>query len=414
MLRVAVTGIIGLLLVGAGLAGPTSSRASQSWIQSYHDAGHTGYNPKESTVSRSNVSQLQLLWGSSALTDTVAGMAVDGGVVYAESFASTANLAAIETSTGATLWTATPGNTGFSYFSPIAVGDGLVFAQCSFNDQGGTSYGAVCAYKKTTGKLKWQWSSPCNCQPESGLNSPMVFADDAIYFGYSNGGAGGAEYFVALDAKSGTVLWTYGTGGPNTAGYATVAVSNGLVYVGCNGNNFQGVCALNQTSGAPVWSANIGTNSLAFTVSNSTLIVNANLIYEAIALDASTGAMLWTYTTDGNDEPVAVAKNVAYGHGSGGELFALDASTGTQLWATSAQNLSSSPSVAHGIVYVAQSGSNWPAASAYNAKNGALLWSSPGGAGYGYVPPVVANGTLFIANGPCGFVCAYGLTTAHR
>jgi len=411
MLQPGRTRTIGLLVLAAVLAGTTPALAAQNWMQSYYDGAHTGYNPHETTLSASNVSALQLQWGSSGPTNGVAGFALDDGVVYAESFASSDNLAAIDAATGATLWTVTARNTGESYTAPVATGDRLVFAQCSFTDGGG-GYGAVCAYRKSTGEMVWQWSNPCNCAPESTLNSPMVYANGAVYFGYSNGGAGGSEYVVALDAKSGSVLWTYDTGTSNSLGYAGVAVGNGLVYVGCNGSNFAGVCALSQSSGGLVWSANIGTNSLAFTVGKNLLFVNANFVYEVIALDASTGSTVWTFATDGTDLPVALAKNVVYANGSGHELYALKARTGAQIWSTTPQSLSSSPSVANGVIYVGQSGNNWPAASAFDASNGSLLWSSSG-AGYGYAPPIVANGTLYIANAPCGAICAYGLTGAR-
>ncbi len=404
---------IGSFILGGILAGAAPAMA-QNWPESYFDGAHSGFNPKETTLSVANVSGLQLQWGSSGPTSGVAGFALDGGVVYAESFASSDNLAALNAATGATVWSVTAGNVGSSANAPVATGGNLVFAQCSFADQGGASYGAVCAYKKSNGKLIWQWSSPCNCLPEGGLNSSMVYDSGAIYFGYSNGGGGGSEYFVAVDAKTGSPLWTYGTGGPNTAGYATVAVGDGLVYVGCNGNGFNGVCALNQSNGTLAWSANIGTNSLAFSVGKKLLFVNAYFEYEVIALDVSTGSTVWTFATDGSDFPAAVAKNVVYARGSDYELNALNAKTGALIWSGTPQNITSSPSLANGVIYVGQAGSNWPAASAFDASDGTLLWSSPGGAGYGYVSPIVANGTLYIANAPCGAICAYGLPGAHQ
>jgi outer membrane protein assembly factor BamB len=388
--------------------------AAQNWPQSYFNAAHTGYNSNETTLSAANVSQLQLQWGSSGPSDGVAGFALDNGVIYAEGFGSTNNLAAIDAATGATLWTVTAGNVGFSYNAPVAVHGGLVYAQCSFVDGSGYGYGAVCAYKKSDGKLIWQWSSPCNCAPEGALNSPMVYANGSIYFGYSDGGCCGSEYFVAADARTGSTLWTYGTGGHNTAGYAAVAVGNGLVYVGCNGNNFAGVCALNQSDGTLSWSTNIGTNSLGLTVGKNQLYVDANFNYEIVALNATTGTTAWTFTTDGTDYPVALAKNVVYARGSNSELNAVNAKTGANIWSDTPQNISSSPSVANGVIYVGQSGNNWPAASAFDATNGSLLWSSPGGAGYGYVAPVVANGVLYIANAPCGAICAYHLADSHH
>ena len=404
----AVTAVLAMSLASAAMA--------QNWPQTYFNPAHTGYNKKETTLSPSNIANLQLVWGNSTLGTAVDGFALNNGVIYAQSFATSDNLAAIDATTGATLWTVTTRNVGFSYNDPVATGGRLVFAQCSFVDTISHDYGAVCAYKQSTGKLVWQWSNPCNCQPEAGLTSPLVYANGVVYFGYGNGGIGGAEYMVAADAKNGATLWTYGFGSSNSAGYAAVAVDNGLVYVACNGQNgFQGVCALNQSDGSLVWSTNIGSNSLGFTVGKNLLYVNAHYIYELFALDAATGAPVWTFATDGTNYPAALAKGVLYARGSNNEINAVNATTGAAIWATTSQGISASPSAANGVIYAAQSGNNVPAASAFDARDGSLLWSAPG-AGYGSVQSFVANGTLYIANGSCGQICAYGLPAgkSHR
>ena len=99
------------------------------------------------------------------------------------------------------------------------------------------------------------------------------------------------------------------------------------------------------------------------------------------ALDASTGAMLWSYQT-GNfwvySSP-AVADDVVYvgsnDHlaSSGGNLFALNASTGKMLWSyLTGGEVYSSPAVANGVVYIGGGDKN---IYALNACSGEMLWS---------------------------------------
>jgi len=109
------------------------------------------------------------------------------------------------------------------------------------------------------------------------------------------------------------------------------------------------------------------------------------------ALNATTGALLWSYETNGEVEssPV-VANGVVYVGSDDGNVYALNATTGALVWSyTTAGVVYSSPAVANGLVYV-----GWYASSggviALNANNGALVWSYPTGAVYS--SPAVGNG----------------------
>ncbi len=79
------------------------------------------------------------------------------------------------------------------------------------------------------------------------------------------------------------------------------------------------------------------------------------------ALNASTGAKLWSFTTDlGVRSSPAVANGVVYvgsyetaGNGEGGNMYALNASTGAKLWSDNTGSaVLSSPAVVDGVVYV--------------------------------------------------------------
>jgi outer membrane protein assembly factor BamB len=75
--------------------------------------------------------------------------------------------------------------------------------------------------------------------------------------------------------------------------------------------------------------------------------------HDIYAVDAATGALVWTYVTRG---PVltspAVANGVVFVSSEGGRLYALDASSGGRKWSYYFTRLESSPAVADGMVYV--------------------------------------------------------------
>src|SRR5207344_2567233 len=96
----------------------------------------------------------------------------------------------------------------------------------------------------------------------------------------------------------------------------------------------------------------------------------------------------WSSTTGG---PVffsspAVANGVAYVGSADGNLYALNASTGAFLWSyTTGSFVGSSPAVANGVAYVGSVDGNLYA---LNASTGAFLWSSTTGGAVGSSPAV--------------------------
>jgi hypothetical protein len=76
--------------------------------------------------------------------------------------------------------------------------------------------------------------------------------------------------------------------------------------------------------------------------------------HNVYALNASTGAKLWSYAT-GNwvESSPAVAKGVVHVGSDDGNVYALDASTGAKLWSyTTGDWVEPSPAVANGVVYI--------------------------------------------------------------
>jgi eukaryotic-like serine/threonine-protein kinase len=78
------------------------------------------------------------------------------------------------------------------------------------------------------------------------------------------------------------------------------------------------------------------------------------------ALNASTGAKLWSYTTGNaisNSSP-AVANGVVYIGSEDNNEYALNASTGAKLWSYYIGAFSSSPAIVDGVLYIHTGGAS--------------------------------------------------------
>ena len=166
--------------------------------------------------------------------------------------------------------------------------------------------------------LKWRYDPDYG-----GVSTAPAVANGVVYVGTDNGSV------FALDARTGTVLWSY-----TTAGFvqSSPAVANGVVYFGSADNN---VYALNASTGAKLWSYATGSG---WPVTSSPAVANGVVYvgsddHNVYALNATTGALLWSYTTGGCvDSSPAVANGVVYVGSDDHNVYALNASTGAKLW----------------------------------------------------------------------------------
>jgi len=246
------------------------------------------------------------------------------------------------------------------------------------------------------GNLELKWKNPIGAYMTSGGISSTVTVDGVVYFGSTDG----AVY--ALNATTGTKLWSF------TTGYlvdSSPAVANGVVYVGSWDGNLY---ALNASTGAKLWKYATESECTGATLCGSGLVgtsptVANGVVYFAafdgnvFALNASTGALLWKYTTGLHVyASPAVANGVVYVGSQDGNEYALNASTGAKLWsyATTVNNVFSSAAVAYGVVYIGASDGN---VYALNASTGSLLWSHYYGDDLIDSSPAVANGVVYIS-----------------
>ncbi len=228
------------------------------------------------------------------------------------------------------------------------------------------------------------------------LGAPAVVGG-VLYVGSENQSA------YAINAATGKVAWRVHVGPISSA----PAVANGMVYVASYGP----VVALDASTGATVWtfstyrggflSSPAVANGVVFVASHTTAIV--------YALDASTGAELWSFQSSNRvDASPAVVGGVVYICTYGDGLLALDASTGTKLWSSTAGE-SGSPAVANGVVYV---GSFEGVLSALDAGTGTVLWTSQTGGGI-YGSAAVAEGAVYVGSAD-GSVSAFDAATGTQ
>jgi eukaryotic-like serine/threonine-protein kinase len=196
--------------------------------------------------------------------------------------------------------------------------------------------------------------------------------------------------------KSLTLKWSFKAGDQPYLDNTPV-VENGVVYTGSGKGN---VYAINAKTGAMLWSQNVGGVTSSPAVADGVVYVSAGsspggTLY---ALNAATGDQLWSYALGSNVQsipPPTVVDGVVYlaltVNSDDGQLFALNGSTGTLLWSYDLGNpAKSSPAVADGRVYFGMG--------ALDAATGALLWGLPRYS-TGASSNAVANGLVYLARG---------------
>ncbi len=111
------------------------------------------------------------------------------------------------------------------------------------------------------------------------------------------------------------------------------------------------------------------------------------------ALNASTGALLWQYTTGGSVYSAPTVSNMVYFGSMDGNLYALDPGTGALVWKYTTAEGINSPAVGIGrgadlVFFASEDPNNWNEGTFYAlyASTGTLMWStSVGTSQNGYV-----------------------------
>ena len=167
------------------------------------------------------------------------------------------------------------------------------------------------------------------------------------------------------------VAWQYTLSGSSSYP-SSPAIVNSSVYFAANDGY---VYALNATTGALIWRYSTGWSPLfSLAVVNGVVYIGANT--KVLALKADTGVPLWQQTVGRNiKSSPAVVNGLLYigaqAQGAGYNVVALNATTGAPVWTYLVSGeIASSPAVVNGLVYINSGGSLY----ALNAVTGALLW----------------------------------------
>ena len=228
-------------------------------------------------------------------------------------------------------------------------------------------------------KLVWQHSLTEEFGRVSGyggrVTSPII-DEDKLIIGFLNASWGdqgiGRNRFVAMDKKTGKVIWWNSTGNlPKDTFYSTpvVTVIDGVRTM-VSGGGDGGVHAFQARTGVKLWSYILGPGSI-----NCSPVVQGNLVYiglgeendgettqgRVVCLDGSkvtAGKPALVWKLDGIKAKFAspvLHDGKLYMCGDTGQLYCIDAATGKLLWDyLYGKNTKGSPVLADGKIYLAE------------------------------------------------------------
>lgn len=369
--------LIALALALAGLAfsmaiAGAAPAASREWKQEHFDAGHSGFNPLETTLSPDKVARLVVKWSTSLRVHVQASPVIAGGMVYTAGSdlndPSASHAVALDAATGRVLWTTKQPNAGDAL--GIAVCNGRVFLTTLFDH-------ALRAYDAATGGLLW--TLRLDAAPES-----PTLGRGRIYFQTNQGTV------YAVDPASGAVVWQRSF---SESPDASPALYRGRLFL--TGHNSRKLRALDADDGRLLWEKTLPD----FTESSPTVV--DGILYESVAtagtyaLSAATGALVWHQgTPDAVVSPVTVDDSSAYVGDLDGVLYAFDRATGQPRWSAPLGgrfSVINSPVAANGVVYAPTTG-----IFALDAATGQQLWSASTGPAYS--DPAVLDGVLYVGD----------------
>ena len=259
-------------------------------------------------------------------------------------------LRAFDASTGSLLWARTLGLSGYGHAIPAAV-NGVVYTTYIF------PYPLVYALDASSGNTLWSKGQPSD-PIYPALWQTTAVANGHIYVGTSdhrvaalntaNGSvvwrsqpyarvwagaavSGGRVVFgtddsrvIALDESTGNLLWSQTV---DDAVIMVPLIAQGNVYASSRAGR---TYAFRASTGAPVWqSADIGPIFYSTPAYDGSRLYFGSLNYGFVALDAATGATVWTQSgANPSQSSVAYANGYVYGTTINATLLALDASTG--------------------------------------------------------------------------------------
>jgi outer membrane protein assembly factor BamB len=298
---------------------------------------------------------------------------------------------------GTLLWQARAGDGDDDSTSSVVAAGDMVYAAAN-----ATAVGDCVTYAlhAATGRLAWR--SP-------GKSGPLAFAaSDGAVYGIRLNDRHPLTEVVALSAASGQPLWTYPLNeviGDVSQGWLTY--SGGTVFVLDEGTDLTGkdsLIALDARTGAHLWSVTLDGLSAQATVADGVVYAATN--DRILALDGATGRRRWESSSEGPGAYPAcftdgilcanVVRDVLVSDSSD-KAFGLDAASGKQLWAADVASVVLAATT--GIAFYASSalGGGTVTFHGLRASTGTPIWARA-------LPPQIgavlaaANGALYVGD----------------
>jgi len=411
-----------LALWGAGIAlaqrPGAESAAVADWLHFGYDSAYTAYNPLESTLSVTNVAQLERKWGVGCddgyFSVISRSPAIAGGALFTSGAGR--KLSAYNARSGQFLWEFGGGNLGWAP-PPVVSEDGLVFYW-----EGMSMLYTLYAIDSHSGNQ--QWASPL--QFNIGFNDEALAtvdeAHDWVYLVETHYTSG---KLYALDKQTGQVDWYMGPATDNADFKGDyVLLSEGEIYAAAEvpmtpypfkGDHMVKINAATQdielTYARPTPENYYDIEQ--YTLCNDRLVAGFDYQYDPVKLlvayDPITSTIAWqkpfssTITGQIACDP---ARNQLYVP-TDPYLYALDATTGAEVWRYMGYAAIYNPSVANGVVYFLSDTNMY----AVDEDTGVRLFSFPlGYSAYETTQVAIADGMLYFSgNGGACDLFALGL-----
>jgi outer membrane protein assembly factor BamB len=366
------------------MAVPAGAATSADWPQDGAGPGLRWWNRNETTIGKANVTSLKL----TAQTSSASMPIVAGGRVFTTWQQYTPDLCPTTEPLTQSAIDATVEKTSTPVWRRqfdgvivdlAAVGGRLFVYQIVDAGCGDTSLWTthVLALNPATGATLWQRS-----WPYSDSTAPRGFAVDETTLAVSTGAATGY-----LDPATGTLR------GTAPAASSAVVLKNGTSYLTTGGK----VRAYTK-NGSP-----LGTWTPLDAGTNPALMSTSELVYlrtdtAVRALDPSTGKQRFKIAAPSGQQFAAIAADSSRLYAeTRTTLLAYDRYTGVRRWAQGAETAEQLV-VANGVIYVVHQDD----VVASDAATGKTLWSTSepyqGTLGYNLLPPVIANGRLYVGS----------------
>jgi len=263
-----------------------------NWLMHHRDYGAQHFSPLD-TINKSNVRNLKLafavaLGGTSANENLLATPLVDDGFMYmVDAWGVVYKIDLRSGTMGRILWKMDPGQEKIDRNRGVALWGNLVVSVTSHD-------GRVIATDKETGKIVWDRN--LRDQPDMTLNAAPLALADKIIIGASGGDQGVRNWLVALDAKTGNVLWkTYAVPAPGEPGSETWKDKHNAWQTG--GGAFYVTGSYDPDTNITYWGA--GNPAPKY---DSSYRPGDNLYTNtALAIDAATGKIRWYHQYTPND-----------------------------------------------------------------------------------------------------------------